>query len=252
MSDDVMDVIIQQIEARFRMPLDDLREAVAAAPQASTDAAAVVKWYEMLADAQQVLERAESALVAALDDSPGEVLDDPVMQLAHQVNAAVQVRDGRAMVVRHYLDPHTPSREGPGAWRGIEARPAPRTGPADRRHPASCCRTVRPGARSRAVSVRYKKSSQDEALSLTFGASLSELYVQASNPAAPVALTRALVLRSWLALAEEQVVRVRDRVLDATAAHRDLGGQFSEDLRFDAQWLEAALSAPRRLRSRPR
>ncbi|MEV0445815.1 hypothetical protein AB0I84_12410 [Streptomyces spectabilis] len=128
MSDDVMAVIAREIEARFRMPLDDLRQAVAAVPQASPDAAAVVKWYGMLTEAQQVLERAENALVAALDDSPGDVLEDPVMQLAHQVNTAVQVRDGRAMVVRHYLDPHAPSREGPGAWRGIEA--GPHCGPA--------------------------------------------------------------------------------------------------------------------------
>ncbi|WP_309248424.1 hypothetical protein [Streptomyces sp. MNP-20] len=121
MSDDVMAVIAQQIETRFRMPLDDLVQAVAAGQQAGTDAAAVVKWYGMLADAQQVLEQAENDLVAALDSSPGDVLDDPVMQLAHQVNAAVQVRDGRAMVVRHYLDAHAPSREGPGAWRGTGA-----------------------------------------------------------------------------------------------------------------------------------
>ncbi|WP_172381101.1 hypothetical protein [Streptomyces sp. MNP-20] len=87
------------------------------------------------------------------------------------------------------------------------------------------------------------KSSQDEALAKAFGAQMSELYAQASGPAASAALMRALELRSWLALAEEQVVRVRDRIHDATAADRDLGELSAEDLRFDARWLEAALSA---------
>ncbi|PZT68334.1 hypothetical protein DN402_09020 [Streptomyces sp. SW4] len=127
-ADDVMGVITQQIETRFQMPLADLRRAVAAAPHASNDATVVVKWYGMLAEAQEVLEKAEDALVAALDSAPGDVLDDPVMELAHQVNAAVAVRDGRAMVVRHYTDPNSPGRRGPGAWRGAET--ASRRGPA--------------------------------------------------------------------------------------------------------------------------
>lgn len=127
-ADDVMGVITQQIEARFQMPLADLRRAVAAAPHANNDATVVVKWYGMLTEAQEVLEKAEDALVAALDSAPGDVLDDPVMALAHQVNAAVAVRDGRAMVVRHYTDPTSLGRKGPGAWRGAEA--APRRSPA--------------------------------------------------------------------------------------------------------------------------
>ncbi|MEV0259397.1 hypothetical protein AB0H82_34735 [Streptomyces sp. NPDC050732] len=124
MSDDadgVMGAITQQIEARFQMPLADLRRAVAVAPHASTDATVVVKWYGMLAEAQEALEEAEDALVAALDRAPGDVLDDPVMELAHQVNAAVAMRDGRAMVVRHYTDPNSLGRRGPGAWRGADA-----------------------------------------------------------------------------------------------------------------------------------
>ncbi|MFG3282082.1 hypothetical protein [Streptomyces sp. NPDC048111] len=127
-ADDVMSVITQQIEARFQMPLADLRRAVAAAPRANDDATVVVKWYGMLAEAQEALSKAEDALVAALDTAPGDVLDDPVMALAHQVNAAVAVRDGRAMVVRHYTDPNSPGRRGPGAWRGAET--APRRSPA--------------------------------------------------------------------------------------------------------------------------
>nr|WP_157169335.1 hypothetical protein [Streptomyces typhae] len=123
-----MGVITQQIESRFQMPLADLFRAVAKAPDASHDATAVVKWYGMLAEAQKALEKAEDNLVAALDHASGEVLEDPVMALAHQVNTAVSVRDGRAMVVRHYLDPDSPSRKGPGAWRGATA--GPQRGPA--------------------------------------------------------------------------------------------------------------------------
>nr|WP_202536900.1 hypothetical protein [Streptomyces sp. SID8350] len=76
-----------------------------------------------------------------------------------------------------------------------------------------------------------------------FGASLRELYAQAAGPEASAALMRALELRSWLAVAEEQVARVRDRIHDATAADRDMGELSADDLRFDAQWMEAALSA---------
>ncbi|MEV0259398.1 hypothetical protein AB0H82_34740 [Streptomyces sp. NPDC050732] len=76
-----------------------------------------------------------------------------------------------------------------------------------------------------------------------FSASLSELYAQAAGPEASGALMRALELRSWLAVAEEQVARVRDRIHAATAADRDMGELSADDLRFDAQWMEAALSA---------
>ncbi|MBM7167072.1 hypothetical protein JQK87_01255 [Streptomyces sp. G44] len=93
------------------------------------------------------------------------------------------------------------------------------------------------------MSVVRKPTSQDEALAQAFGASLSELYARADTPEASAALTRALELRSWLALAEEQVARVRDRIYDATAADRDMGELSADDLRFDAQWIEAALSA---------
>jgi hypothetical protein len=93
------------------------------------------------------------------------------------------------------------------------------------------------------VSVAHKPTSQDEALVQAFGASLSELYAQAGIPEASAALTRALELRSWLAVAEEQVARVRDRIHDATAADRDMGELSADDLRSDVQWMEAALSA---------
>ncbi|MET9294355.1 hypothetical protein [Streptomyces sp. NPDC003077] len=103
-AEDVMGVITQQVENRFRMPLDELRRAVTAAPQANREATATVHWYGLLAQAQAALERAEDALVEALGTEPGE-LADPVMDLAQQVNAAVAVRDGRAVLVQYLLDP---------------------------------------------------------------------------------------------------------------------------------------------------
>ncbi|WP_328337007.1 hypothetical protein [Streptomyces violaceus] len=136
-----MGVITQQIEARFQMPLTDLRRAVAAAPQANMEATGVVRWYGLLAEALDVLETAEAALVAVLGTEPGE-LDDPAMELAHQVNTAVAVRDGRALVVTYLLDPKVPGKRDP---RG--PAPAVLRGPALSTAPATV-----PGAR--AVPVR--------------------------------------------------------------------------------------------------
>jgi hypothetical protein len=92
------------------------------------------------------------------------------------------------------------------------------------------------------VSVTRKPTSQDEALEKSFGASLAELYEQAAGPDTSAALQRALELRSFLAVAEEHVARVRDRVHDATAADRDMGELSADDLRWDAAWLDAALA----------
>ncbi|RST11505.1 hypothetical protein, partial [Streptomyces sp. WAC05374] len=93
------------------------------------------------------------------------------------------------------------------------------------------------------MSVRLKSSTADGRLQEVFGAPVAELYATATAPDAPPALTRALELRSFLALAEEQVARVRDRVHEAMAPDRDMGELSAGDLRFDAQWLEAALDA---------
>ncbi|MGW2917742.1 hypothetical protein ACWDBF_07740 [Streptomyces angustmyceticus] len=93
------------------------------------------------------------------------------------------------------------------------------------------------------MSVIAKTTSRDQALENAFGARPAALYAQAAHPDASVALQRALELRSFLAVAEEQVARVRDRVHEATAADGDMGALSAEDLRWDAQWLEAALAA---------
>lgn len=123
--DDVLGTFAQQVEARFQMSLDQLRDAVTAAPAANPDATTVARWYGHLEEAQGLLSRAEDDLVLALDRAPAGELEDPVMALADRVNTLVAVRDGRAMVVRHLLDDNAPGQRAPGAWRG-----AVRTGPA--------------------------------------------------------------------------------------------------------------------------
>ncbi|GAA2442652.1 hypothetical protein GCM10010433_49830 [Streptomyces pulveraceus] len=91
------------------------------------------------------------------------------------------------------------------------------------------------------MSVSLKASSADGQLQEVFGAPVAELH--ANRPEASPALARALELRSFLALTEEQVARVRDRVHADMAPDRDMGELSADKLRFDAQWLEAALDA---------
>ncbi|MDX3372019.1 hypothetical protein PV387_39570 [Streptomyces sp. ME02-6987-2C] len=92
-------------------------------------------------------------------------------------------------------------------------------------------------------------SSADGRLTDVFGTPVADLYETATGPDAPVALTRALQLRSFLALAEEQVARVRDRVRQAMDPERDMNDLSADDLREDAYWLEAALDARNGYRS---
>ncbi|CAM5571604.1 hypothetical protein [Streptomyces aurantiogriseus] len=93
------------------------------------------------------------------------------------------------------------------------------------------------------MSVRDKPCTQDARLREVFGAPVAKLYATAVSPDASAALTRALELRSFLALAEEQVARIRDRVHEAMAPERDMDELSADDLRMDTQWLEAALHA---------
>ncbi|MFJ7164087.1 hypothetical protein ACIQUV_01105 [Streptomyces globosus] len=83
----------------------------------------------------------------------------------------------------------------------------------------------------------------DSELQDVFGIPVSELYEAACGPDASPALARAMELRSFLALTEEQVARVRDRVHADMRPDRDMGELPADQLRFDAQWLEAALEA---------
>ncbi|MFD3760523.1 hypothetical protein [Streptomyces sp. NPDC058622] len=103
-SDDVMGVLTRHIEAAFQRPVDDLRQ-VAAASGRVHPATEVLHWYGLTAEAQTVVDRAENALLAAIGPVPGE-LTPSQMAIAHQVNTAVAARDGRAMVLRHLLDPN--------------------------------------------------------------------------------------------------------------------------------------------------
>ncbi|GAA1159908.1 hypothetical protein GCM10009654_15090 [Streptomyces hebeiensis] len=90
---------------------------------------------------------------------------------------------------------------------------------------------------------RFRSSTMDDELREVFAAPVPELYETAAGPDASPALARALELRSFLALAEEQVARVRDRVHADMEPDRDMGELSADKLRFDAQWLEAALDA---------
>ncbi|MEV7393405.1 hypothetical protein [Streptomyces sp. NPDC091215] len=90
---------------------------------------------------------------------------------------------------------------------------------------------------------RDRASAMDDELQEVFGAPVSELYEAAVGHDASPALTRVLELRSFLALTEEQVARVRDRVHADMDPDRDMGELSADKLRFDAQWLEAALDA---------
>ncbi|MFD7320617.1 hypothetical protein ACFV9D_05920 [Streptomyces sp. NPDC059875] len=127
--EDVVDVLTEQIEARFGMGMDELKAAVAAAPAANRDATDVVRWHGLLTESQEALERAEDALVAALESQPSEV-DDPTMDLANRVNAAVTACDGRALVVKYLLDPHALGKQHLAAERLARLTPTTRRGPA--------------------------------------------------------------------------------------------------------------------------
>ncbi|MFE9686787.1 hypothetical protein [Streptomyces sp. NPDC006285] len=86
-------------------------------------------------------------------------------------------------------------------------------------------------------------SSADDQLSDVFGAPVADLYERAVGADAPAGLDRVLELRSFLALAEEQVVRARDRVYSAMDPERDMRELSASNLRMDAEWLQAALDA---------
>lgn len=90
---------------------------------------------------------------------------------------------------------------------------------------------------------RTKASSLDVDLQMVFGNPVPELYEAAAGSDPSPDLTRALELRSFLALIEEQVGRVRDRVQADMDADRDMRELSADKLRLDAHWLEAALDA---------
>ncbi|MET9556849.1 hypothetical protein [Streptomyces sp. NPDC006645] len=125
-SDDVLGIITEQIETRFGMSVTALRGAVVKSPDANPQATQLVYWHGMLSQAQTALERAEDDLLAVLDTEPGP-LGDPVLDLAQRVNSAVAVRDGRALIVTHLLEPHTTVVRGTGTSAARRHGPALRT-----------------------------------------------------------------------------------------------------------------------------
>ncbi|MEU4174795.1 hypothetical protein [Streptomyces sp. NPDC026589] len=127
--DDIVSVLTDRIETRFGMRLDLLRKAVAARPTAYPAATEAVTWHGRLVESQADLDRAEDALLAVLDTQSREI-DDPALALAFQVDAAVQIRDGRAMVLRLLLDPDAPQKQGLAAQRLARLTRGDRTGPA--------------------------------------------------------------------------------------------------------------------------
>ncbi|MEV4449502.1 hypothetical protein [Streptomyces mirabilis] len=90
---------------------------------------------------------------------------------------------------------------------------------------------------------QVKASTMDGDLQTVFGSPVPEPYETAVGHDASPALARALELRSFLALTEEQVARVRDRVHADMDPDRDIAELSADKLRFDALWLEAALDA---------
>ncbi|MGW2585322.1 hypothetical protein ACWCYZ_29070 [Streptomyces virginiae] len=93
------------------------------------------------------------------------------------------------------------------------------------------------------MSTWTKPSSQDTHLEEAFGTPVAQLYAAAAAGTATPGVRRALELRSFLALAEEQAARVRDRVHQHTAPDADMSTLSASELRFDSQWMDAALSA---------
>ncbi|MFD8847637.1 hypothetical protein [Streptomyces sp. NPDC059604] len=92
------------------------------------------------------------------------------------------------------------------------------------------------------MSIRFKPSSVDERLHQAFGTPVVELYESADSSDASPSLVRVLEMRSFLALAEEQVARVLDHVR-TMAPTLGMGELPADELRLEAQWLEAALGA---------
>lgn len=92
------------------------------------------------------------------------------------------------------------------------------------------------------VTHTHRPSSRDEALVRAFGATIAELYAEATDSEVSAALYRALELRGFLTVAEEQVARVVERVHDAGVSDAHLGDPSSDGARVDAAWLESVLA----------
>jgi hypothetical protein len=93
------------------------------------------------------------------------------------------------------------------------------------------------------VNEPLRPSSHDPAIEGVFGKPVAELHRQAAAGDAPQQQARVMELRGLLAVAEMHVERIRSRVHQATSPERAAEDEDAETLRWDAQWLDAALSA---------
>ncbi|MFI9210243.1 hypothetical protein ACIGW7_19160 [Streptomyces sp. NPDC053253] len=92
------------------------------------------------------------------------------------------------------------------------------------------------------MSTPIKPSSRDERFAEVFGAPLDQLL---AVPSPTRYLREALELRAFLAVTEDHVVWVRDRVHERSAPDRPMDELSEDDLRMDAEWMQAALLARR-------
>lgn len=93
------------------------------------------------------------------------------------------------------------------------------------------------------MNTPLRPSSQDQAIEAAFNGPVAELHRTAAAGQAGPALFRAMELRSFLAIAESHVDRVRDRLHQATAPDRDQSELDAGDMRTDVEWMKAALTS---------
>jgi hypothetical protein len=109
-ADGVLEVLAAEVRERFGHSLEDLRTLTATQPGQVLGAREVLHWFDQVTEAQQFLEDAEAALVDVLVTAGTEPLTEDQMDLARTVDAAVTVRDGRALTVRFLLNPDAPGK----------------------------------------------------------------------------------------------------------------------------------------------
>ncbi|MFD5765378.1 hypothetical protein ACFWIN_06100 [Streptomyces sp. NPDC127049] len=92
------------------------------------------------------------------------------------------------------------------------------------------------------MSTPFKPSSRDDRFAEVFGAPLDQLL---AAPAPSRHLREALELRAFLAVTEDHVGWVRDRVHKRSDPNRPMDELSEDALRMDAEWMRAALQARR-------
>ncbi|MFC9490079.1 hypothetical protein ACFTZM_28875 [Streptomyces hydrogenans] len=92
------------------------------------------------------------------------------------------------------------------------------------------------------MSTPFKPSSRDDRFAEVFGAPLDQLL---ATPAPSRHLREALELRAFLAVTEDHVVWVRDRVHKRSDPNQPMDELSEDALRSDAEWMHAALQARR-------